>query len=310
MISRRLLDRVVTVEPTGNNLAVNSSYRPVFLMHGINDNAKSEFTSMVRWIEAAHPGTSTFPIALYEDEPASWVALEIQLKTISRYIRKLVSENPSAMKNGYHLVCHSQGGLICRTLVEYMEDHKVHTLISLAGPQMGVYGPAFFDFIKNHPLLKNVTYETLWTVAYTTLLQKLLSVVNIWHDPMHAASFLHDNEFLPKYNGLTQDSGNAVRKANFIRLEKAVFLTGYPDASAYDGGIEPARSGIFDFYKDGSQTEYVPMKESTVYTSDTFGLQTLDRAGKLVTQGVPGIGHHNWVDREDVFQKYILPHLV
>ena len=32
------------------------------------------------------------------------------------------------------------GALICRALLELMEDHNVHTFISLSGPQAGQYG--------------------------------------------------------------------------------------------------------------------------------------------------------------------------
>jgi palmitoyl-protein thioesterase len=283
------------------------------MMHGIDDNAKSEFTSMCEWIEKNHPGTPTYPLALYEDAPASWTNLDVQVKHIAKHIREIATNNSY---DAYHLVCHSQGGLICRALVEDMDDHKVHTLVSLAGPQMGVYGPGFFDFLQKIPLLRNITYEDISVVAYSVPGQ-LISVANMWNDPMHQGHFLSANNFLPLYNGLNDDAtGNARRKANFLRLQKGVFLTGvgtkYSPAD-YDNGIEPARSGVFDFFKEGtrwSDQVYVPMKEQTIYTEDTFGLKTLNEAGKLITQAVHGIGHHTWVDNETVVEQYILPHLV
>jgi len=294
---------------TSTGVVTDGSLMPIFMMHGINDNAKSEFTNMASWIQEAHPGTATYPIAMYENSPDSWAPLQVQLEQIARYIRKEVSSKPDTFSKGYNLVCHSQGGLLCRTLVQYMNDHKVHTLVSLAGPQMGAYGPAFFDFLKKLPAVRSFTFESVYKIAYTALAQKTLSPANMWNDPMHHDALLSSATFLALYNGLTSDSGNASRKSNFARLQRAVFLTGIPQEGDYDGGIEPACSGIFGYFRDGSRTQTLPMKSQEIYTADTFGLRTLDEAGRLVTEAVPGVGHHAWVDNVDVFRKYILPHL-
>ena len=50
-------------------------------------------------------------------------------------IRKLVAADPALYADGYHLVCKSQGALTCRCVIESMDDHKVDTFVSLAGPQ-------------------------------------------------------------------------------------------------------------------------------------------------------------------------------
>lgn len=291
-------------------LASTQSYLPVFMMHGVDDNAKSEFTSMTQWLQTEHPGTETYPIAMYEDMPGSWVDLNVQVTKISAYIRKTADEQ---QMSGYHLVCHSQGGILCRAIIEDMDDHRVHSFVSLAGPQMGVYGPAFFDFMKTIPIIKflqNATYQDICAVVYNSAGQ-LISVANMWHDPVHEDLYLKGNSFLPKINGQTDDAeGNARRKANFLRLEKAVFLTGTVDGSDYEGGIEPDLSGVFSFFKPGSRTEMVSMKEQQVYVEDSFGLRSLDEAGKLVTKVVPGVSHHMWVDTEEVVKEHIFPHLV
>lgn len=40
----------------------------------------------------------------------------------------------------YHLICHSQGTLVCRTYLETTANHTVQNFISIAGPQMGQFG--------------------------------------------------------------------------------------------------------------------------------------------------------------------------
>ncbi|KNC70931.1 hypothetical protein SARC_16537 [Sphaeroforma arctica JP610] len=65
-----------------------------------------------------------------------------QAEGIKQYIRATIAaDTTDSFSAGYHLVCHSQGALTCRAVVETMDDHHIHTFVSLAGPQMGIYGP-------------------------------------------------------------------------------------------------------------------------------------------------------------------------
>ena len=45
------------------------------------------------------------------------------------------------------------------------------------------------------------------------------------------------------------------------------------------------------------------------YTSDAFGLQTLDKAGKIFVHEVPGVEHVDWHGNKDVFNNFIKPYL-
>ena len=47
-----------------------------------------------------------------------------------------------------------------------------------------------------------------------------------------------------------------------------------------------------------------------VYTEDTFGLKTLDKAGGLKWFTVPGVQHQDWPRDQAVFQKFIEPYLL
>ena len=41
---------------------------------------------------------------------------------------------------GVTLLCFSQGGVICRSVVQMLSTHNVHTLITLSSPIAGQYG--------------------------------------------------------------------------------------------------------------------------------------------------------------------------
>jgi hypothetical protein len=193
-----------------------------------------------------------------------------------------------------------------------MDDHKALRLISLAGPQMGVYGEPSHWMTKQFYIAKEDTSE----LFYNPDLQATLSVADMWNDPLMQSDFAKYNQFIPLYNGLiTKDvAGNAKRKENFLRLKKAVFLGGvFPAPRATDslryGGVEPSRSEVWEYFKPGSTSEYIPMQQQEVYASDTFGLRTLDVTGRLKVLAVPNINHQAWMHDDAIITKYVLPNL-
>jgi hypothetical protein len=157
-----------------------------------------------------------------------------------------------------------------------MDGHQVSTLVSMAGPQLGVYDPAFFEFFPER--LGELTLEEIYRIAYTEPLQRSLSVANMWSDPYHVSSYLAGNSFLPKYNGLVEHDDMARFKENFLSLDKAVFAVGsQPSGATYDGGIGPWESGVFGYLDP--QGALVGMEGQEVYEGDTFGLRTDGREG-------------------------------
>ena len=239
-------------------------------------------------------------LPLYENDASFLTPLKKQVAGVADAIRALVAANATLYGDGYHLVCKSQGGLICRCVLEAMADHAVDTFVSLAGPQMGVYGTDFFNSIKV-PLLENATADTMWRIAYTTLGQDLISDANMWRDPKHLPQYYEYDKFLPGYT----DNATAAMKANFVRLKSAVFCVGSGDP--YDGGIEPYQTAIFGFVD--ATGAITPMEQQPVYQSDTFGLQTLDESGRLNLTVVPGARHADWTGNEDLITTWVLPHL-
>lgn len=98
-----------------------------------------QYTNFVADLIEEHPGTNAQALKVFEGTPTSWVQLNYQVEHIASTINDIVSASPDDFKDGYHLVCHSQGALICRCLTEYIDTHNIDTLVSMAGPQMGVY---------------------------------------------------------------------------------------------------------------------------------------------------------------------------
>ena len=186
------------------------SFKPVIMMHGVGSGAGEMFT-IRRLLNQTHRGTLATSLPLYENSPDAWdhdlqtqvhgvidawvfmsgwgqdMDLSFFYSNFSLSIRKLIAADPEAYKDGYHLVCKSQGALICRCVIEgkfdwwrkaleenwtqrhwmpmeEMDDHNVDTFVSLAGPQAGVYGTAFFEALKI-PLFERTTAQLAYLVV-------------------------------------------------------------------------------------------------------------------------------------------------
>jgi palmitoyl-protein thioesterase len=149
---------------------------------------------MRSWIAQAHPGTVTVAIDLYEGL-ASLTPLEVQLKTLTAFLKNLTSSDP-AWKNGYHVIGHSQGGLLMRALIENSDFHNVHQFIALAGAVNGCYGVP--DWMVG--IFGNLSAEATTNLFYTPFMQNSLSLTNFWKDAADQSYYLKSVKFLPSIN--------------------------------------------------------------------------------------------------------------
>ncbi|KAH0630508.1 hypothetical protein JD844_013578 [Phrynosoma platyrhinos] len=113
---------------------LTASYKPVIVIHGLNESP-SDFQLFLEFISKTHPGTNVTVVDLY-DSGDSLDPLWQQVEGFRRAIYPIMQN----AADGVHLICYSQGGLICRALLSTTPDHNVDTFISLSSPQMGQYG--------------------------------------------------------------------------------------------------------------------------------------------------------------------------
>lgn len=59
-----------------------------------------------------------------------------QVAGIIRFISNLTDAQPQLFGQGYHLLCHSQGALLCRCIAQEWDNHNVSSLVSIAGPHV------------------------------------------------------------------------------------------------------------------------------------------------------------------------------
>jgi palmitoyl-protein thioesterase len=220
-----------------------------------------------------------------------------QLHELQQLVEKMVASNKTLWENGFHLIGHSQGGLLTRSLLESWTGHKCHTYISMAGVQMGQYGVGALN-----KWVPAVTDELATDLLYTQWWQENFSGANFWHSPLEPKKFLSDQIYLPIISNLVRSQNTTLYKANFLKVKKVVLL-----GSPQDGTLVPWFTSHFAFWDEKMQE--VPRVKQAVYTDDTFGLKTLEREGRLVAHTVEGVKHGAWLSNRTSFDAFILPEL-
>ncbi|KAF6115657.1 palmitoyl-protein thioesterase 2 [Phyllostomus discolor] len=147
-----------------------ASYKPVIVVHGLFDSSYS-FRHLLEYINETHPGTVVTVLDLF-DGRESLRPLWEQVQGFREAVAPIMAKAPQ----GVHLICYSQGGLVCRALLSVMDEHNVDSFISLSSPQMGQYGDT--DYLKW--LFPTSMRSNLYRICYSPWGQEF-SICNYWH---------------------------------------------------------------------------------------------------------------------------------
>ncbi|XP_051526796.1 lysosomal thioesterase PPT2-A-like isoform X2 [Myxocyprinus asiaticus] len=290
-------------------LCVCVAYKPVIVVHGLFDSS-ANFINLNKFINQSHPGTNVLVIDLF-DRSASLQPLWKQVEGFTEAIYPIMQN----AADGVHLICYSQGGLVCRGILSTLPDHNVHSFISLSSPQAGQYGDT--DYLKY--LFPQFVKSNLYHVCYTSVGQRI-SICNYWngrrtlktalfHDeeplknPHHRDMYINSSDYMALLNSERANPNTTVWKENFLRIKKLVLIGG-PD----DGVITPWQSSFFLFsqfgFYDDNET-VVELKNQKVFLMDSFGLKTLYARGDLALCSVAGVTHILWHSNETVYKNCI-----
>ena len=120
------------------------AFKPIFAMHGIS-SGHHDWDHFSEFISKHHPGTHFVALPVFQVVD-SYVALRQQVNGIIRFISNMSLSQPEIFGQGYHLVCHSQGALLCRCISQEWDGHNISTLVSLAGPQVSTKPSFHLEF--------------------------------------------------------------------------------------------------------------------------------------------------------------------
>jgi palmitoyl-protein thioesterase len=219
--------------------------KPVVLMHGILSSA-DDLNEIGVWFEE-NTGNKVYSIEIGNGQidsirkPMMWQLDELnsQLKTLD-------------IRDGFHFIGLSQGGLLARGYTERYNDPPVSSLVTFGTPHSGVY---YYDI----------------PTVYEKYSQDHYSFAGYWKDPYRYEDYVKNASYLPFINNERVDisTGHVISLDNFVMVWSKV-----------DGVIVPKESCKFEFYNDNS-LDIIPLKESDQYKENLIGLKTLDETGRL-----------------------------
>jgi len=265
---------------------------PIVLLHGIADYCGSPWIQSVVEGASQRLGVYATCIATSEDDMLDFLdTFFLNLHRATDIVARKIRANP-AFRNGFNLIGISQGTLVSRAYMERYNDPPVHSFLGIHGIVTGISGvPKCFQQGQPLGLVCRALAETFGDLAYSPEIQAVSFPANDLRDPLRTQSEAYlrhspiadlNNEYLVKQR----------YTANFAKVKKFAMVKALRDSVVY-----PNEASWWGEFSDGSYTELKHMRDTKIYQEDLFGLQTADKAGKILFNKTDG-DHVEFSDAE------------
>uniref|UniRef100_A0A5K3FBD6 Palmitoyl-protein thioesterase 1 n=1 Tax=Mesocestoides corti TaxID=53468 RepID=A0A5K3FBD6_MESCO len=262
---------------------IEASDKPlgVVFWHGMGDTSSGGgMTRLSQMIKDEIPGTYVLSVKLGSSSLIDF--LNSYLMPINQQIEtvcQMVHSDPN-LSNGFHLIGISQAGLFVRALAQRCPPKVLGSVISIGGPQQGVYGLPQCPNATANPFCQYIR-RALSKFAYTDFIQSKFTQAQYWHDPLNEAVYKDRSQFLADIN--QEKTVNVTYRNNLLTADNLVLVR-----FLHDTIVIPGASEWFGFYRPGSADTLYDTKESSQYKTDSLGLRTLDKQGRLHLIPLPG----------------------
>ncbi|ETV97503.1 hypothetical protein H310_09425 [Aphanomyces invadans] len=258
---------------------VDRNTLPVVIMHGMGDAAQNPGMQRLRKAVATRLGgyATNVQIGASQAEDTSngfFMNLDKQVD----YFARVVAADEH-LRHGFNALGFSQGNLVVRGYIERYNSPPVKSFVSIHGPLAGVAGLPHCRPINF--ICKKIS-DLISAAAYADSVQDNVAQANYFRDPTRISEYKVHARFLPDINN-EHGSKNATFKANFANLEQLVLVRAAQDSMVY-----PRESEWFGAYEDGAFDKVLLMNETKWYQDDSFGLKTLNEAGKITLKETAG----------------------
>uniref|UniRef100_A0A915CDA1 Palmitoyl-protein thioesterase 1 n=1 Tax=Parascaris univalens TaxID=6257 RepID=A0A915CDA1_PARUN len=186
--------------------------------------------------------------------------------------------NDEKLHDGYNAIGFSQGGLFLRGVAQRCSSPPMKNLISLGGPQQGIYG---LPLCPGDVRVCDAVRHLLDMGAYIGFVQKSLIQAQYWHDPFDETTYKRYSAFLADANA--ENAMNQTYFDNLIKLNNFILVKFLNDSM-----VLPKESEWFGYYAQGNTSTIIPLEKSKLYTEDRIGLRTLNEKGKLQFVAIDG----------------------
>mmetsp|Transcript_96490 Transcript_96490/g.171555 ORF Transcript_96490/g.171555 Transcript_96490/m.171555 type:complete len:333 (-) Transcript_96490:256-1254(-) len=266
---------------------------PVVMMHGMGDFANNPMGMVpLRKLIAKTADAYVHSVELCSD-PAKlsgcdtedqsngfFMTMDEQVDQFARVVRA-----DKTLSGGFNAIGFSQGNTVIRGYIHKYNDPPVKSFVSMHGVMMGVNGlpQCPMNVTGVGILCRTVDAIVSHAGVYTGYVQNHLAQANYFRDAENLETYRSHGHFLPYINNEVKGKENTTYTENFKSLEKLVLVMAEDDTM-----VHPKESEHFGFFKDGSRTELVAMKDAPWYQEDWFGLKSLDEAKKIDFHSTPG----------------------
>jgi len=275
-----------------------ASFRPVVLWHGMGDTCCFSFSmGMIKQeIERLLPGVYVYSVMIgnniIEDEVEGFIS---NANDQVDFVCQQVKSDPN-LKYGFNALGFSQGSQFLRAYVERCNDPPVYNLISMGGQHQGVADIP--DCMALNSTICDLVEKLLAFGAYNTFVQNNVIQAQYFKDPMDMGAYRQYNVFLTDINN-EKSTKNPKYKQHLSSLNQFALFK-----FDLDTVVIPRASSWFGYYKEGSTSNLLEMRQLPIYIEDWIGLKTLDEAGKLHLLDIPGEDHMQfklpWFDKNVV----------
>lgn len=261
---------------------------PVVLWHGMGDSCCNTHSigAVRKRIQELLGGVFVHSIATGEGGPAdSESSFFGNVNSQVEDVCKTLAGFPE-LQHGYNAIGFSQGGQFMRAVVERCQHTgpKAHTLITLGGQHQGVMNvPSCWNPSLNMTpsYVCSASARFLGWGATLPFIRTRLVQAQYFKEPHNIAAYKAHNDFLADINN-DRDKKTPQYKKNLASLNKFVMFRFKDDTM-----VVPRDSAWFGWFNG---TQLLTMNETALYKEDWIGLRTLNEAGKLVFDEIPG-GH-------------------
>jgi len=223
---------------------------PVAVLHGV-ESSKEKMVPFCDWLSTSF-NVKVFNLEIGNGEKTSlYTPLSKQLDELCETIYKI-----EELKDGFHFIGMSQGGLLARGYVERCNLYPVVNLITMVSPHGG-------EFFKKN----NIN-------MYDNFIQEHLSVAGYWRDPLQLEKYLNKCRYLPILNN-ELESYRSIKQRDQLKLLDNFVMIWSPN----DEVLNPAASGKFSFLAENLQV--IRLEDTDLYKKDLLGLKYLNEQNKL-----------------------------
>jgi len=267
---------------------------PTVTAHGMGDSCfNAGFKAVTSLVGNATGGYSVcVPTGDTKFSDTNRGFLYSMVKSVDTFAAKVQAD--PALAGGFNAVGFSQGNSIIRGYIHKYNNPPVKTWLSVHGTVMGVAGFPPCDLpVPQKKRLCRFVDEYLYGLSFSTLSQGKLLQAGYFKDPMRVNDTAYKtNSELAQWNGEGLTDIIDTYKSNFVSVDRMVMIRAMKDTQ-----FSPSQSEHWGFFAPGDSQTMQNMEDTDVYKHDTFGLQTMDKAGKILFNTTDG-DHLQFADEQ------------